>query len=117
MGTCQLEVATAGGTCDPKQATAPACSGSAGLTCDTQMLVCVPQPLASANQPCGLIGTTRTACSGGATCSIPQGETTGVCVAPAADGAACNVDSAPECETPARCVNGTCQLPGSMACG
>lgn len=116
MGTCQAEVTTAGGTCDPKQMTGPSCSGGAGLTCDTAMLKCVTQPLASANQPCGLVGTTRTACSGGATCSIPQGETMGVCVAPAADGGACNIDSGPGCITPAKCVSGSCQLPGSMTC-
>jgi hypothetical protein len=41
----------------------------------------------------------------------------GLCVAPAADGSACNTDSGPDCETPAKCVGGTCQLPGSMSCG
>lgn len=116
MGTCQAEVATAGGACDPKQMTGPGCSTAAGLTCDTQMLMCVPQPLAAATQPCGLIGTTRTACKAGASCSIPQGETMGVCVAPAADGGPCNSDVGPFCETPAKCVGGTCQLPGSMTC-
>jgi hypothetical protein len=116
MGTCQPEVATAGAACDPKQATGPNCSGGAGLTCDTQAKTCVAQPLAAANQSCGLIGTVRTACSAGATCSIPSGQTMGVCVAPAADGGACNTDTGPGCQTPAKCVNGSCQLPGSMTC-
>jgi len=116
MGACQAAVATAGAACDPKRVTGPDCDAGAGLVCDTQSLTCVAQPVAAANQPCGVIGTTRTACGGGATCSIPQGETMGVCVAPAPDGGACNVDSAPDCQTPARCVNGTCQLPGTMTC-
>jgi hypothetical protein len=116
MGTCQAEVTTQDAACDPKRMTGPDCSAAAGLTCDTQTMTCVQQPLAAANQPCGLIGTTRTACSGGATCVIPQGEQMGLCVAPAADGGACNTDSGPDCETPAKCVSGTCQLPGSMSC-
>lgn len=114
--TCQPEVATAGSACDPKRMTGPDCDPAAGLTCDTQSLSCVTQPIVAAGQPCGLVGTTRTACSAGATCSIPAGETMGTCIAPAADGGACNSDAGPFCETPAKCVNGACALPGSMTC-
>ena len=31
-------------------------------------------------------------------------------------GAACDETTGPHCETPARCVAGTCQLPGSAVC-
>jgi hypothetical protein len=116
--TCQADATTVGAACDPKRMTGPDCSLADGLTCDTQSLTCVTQTLVPAGQPCGLVGTARTGCSGGATCSIPQGETKGVCVADAAPGAACNTDSAPACLGGARCVGNprTCQLPGTATC-
>ncbi len=113
-GTCMAEGATAGVTCDPRRMTGAACNAADGLTCDTATNTCVTQPLAQAGQPCGLIGTTVTACGGGATCEGTASSS--VCVAAAVDGAACDAVNGPACEFPARCVANTCQLPGAMAC-
>ena len=122
-GTCMPEATTAGAACDARRQTMADCDAAAGLTCDRSTNTCVSQPLAASGQPCGLVGTTETACSGGATCVRPAGSATGTCVAPAADGAACDSASGPGCEFPARCVPtsaggtaGTCQLPGSISC-
>ena len=111
-----MRVATAGAQCDPRRTTGPDCEASAGLACDTTSKTCVAQPLAPAGQPCGAVGTADTACMAGATCEIPTGMTAGTCLAPAADGAACDATNGPDCLSPGKCVNGTCQLPGSMSC-
>ena len=119
-GICMAEVATAGATCDAKRKTGPDCSGDAGLTCDGTTNVCVAQPLAAAGASCGLVAGVVTRCTAGATCVLPTGSTMGTCVAPAADGAACDPATGPTCLTPARCIPttaggtaGTCMLPGA----
>ena len=121
-GTCMADVATAGGACDPQRRTGPDCNPDLGLACDTVSLQCVAQPIAVAGASCGALGTVTTRCGQGATCAIATG-TTGACVAPAVDGAACDPVAGPDCEVPARCVPttppgtaGTCELPGSTSC-
>lgn len=116
MGTCMASLTTAGSTCDPRRMTGPSCSTTAGLACNTSTKQCVTQPLVAAGQQCGQIANVNTRCLAGATCQIATGATTGTCVAPAADGATCNPTNGPGCEQGARCVNGTCQLPGSQTC-
>ena len=116
MGTCTAQLTTVGATCDPTRKTGPDCASSAGVVCDAMTKQCVTQPLAAAGQPCGPINGVNTACLAGATCVIPPGTTSATCIAPAADGAACDETTGPGCETPARCVGGTCQLPGSQTC-
>ncbi len=74
------------------------------------------QPLVAAGQSCGVINNVVVACLAGASCQRPAGSTTGTCVAPAADGAACDATNGPFCSGPAKCVSGTCQLPGSASC-
>jgi hypothetical protein len=55
-------------------------------------------------------------CAAGGGC-YPVGGMTQTCLAPAADGAACDTVNGPGCLTPAKCVTagsattGTCQLP------
>ena len=122
-GTCQAEVATLGTACDPQRKTGPDCSAVAGLTCDTAAKMCVAQPVVAAGQPCGLVGTVRTACAAGATCQITAPATEGTCVAPANDTEACDPSVGIGCIIPAKCVPttttgtaGTCQLPGSATC-
>ena len=122
-GLCTPEVTTANGACDPKHKTGADCSADAGLACDTTTTTCVAQPLVAAGMVCGPINGITTKCSGAATCVIPGNQTTGTCVAPAADGATCDTVAGPTCFTPARCVSttaggtaGTCQLPGSPTC-
>ncbi len=122
-GTCMAEIATAGGTCDPRHKTGADCSIDGGLTCNTTTNMCVTQPLVTAGMTCGLANGVITRCEAAATCVVPTGMTTGACVAPAADGAACDSAAGPTCFAPARCVPtatggtaGTCQLPGSMTC-
>jgi hypothetical protein len=116
MGTCVQRIATAGTACDPTRKTGPDCDPNAGLVCDSAMNVCVTQPIAATGQPCGAVGTSDTRCGGGATCVIPAQATVGVCVAPAADGAACDDTLGPSCQSPAACVGGTCQLRGTTSC-
>jgi hypothetical protein len=122
-GTCQTELTTVGATCDPQRKTGPDCSAVAGLTCDTVAKLCVEASAAAAGQPCGLVGTVRTACAAGATCLIPAAATVGTCVAPANDSAACDPAQGIGCIIPAKCVPtadtgtaGTCVLPGSATC-
>lgn len=116
MGTCMADATTVGATCDPQRKTGPGCDAGSGLACNTMTKQCVMQPDVAAGMPCGLIANVETRCAGGATCEIPTGQTTGTCVAPAADGAACDATNGPDCLFPAKCVAGTCQLPGSSSC-
>jgi len=122
-GTCEAELTTVGATCDPQRKTGPDCSAVAGLTCDTAAKLCVSASAAATGQPCGLVGTVRTACAAGGTCLIPQAATVGACVAPADDSAACDPAQGIGCIIPAKCVPtteagtaGTCVLPGSATC-
>ena len=116
MGTCMADVTSVGATCDPLRKTGPTCDAGSGLACNTMTKQCVMQPDAAAGMPCGLISNVETRCAAGATCEVPTGATAGTCVAPAADGAACDATNGPECLFPAKCVAGTCQLPGSATC-
>lgn len=121
MGVCQASVTTSGAACDPQRKTGPDCSGPAGLTCDRMTKQCVVQPIV-ASGTCGLVNNIEVRCAGGATCSIAALATTGTCVAPAADGTACDAAIGPTCLAPARCVPagsgtaGTCTLAGSATC-
>jgi hypothetical protein len=116
MGTCMAQVTTAGATCDARTMTGPNCDPAAGLVCNTMTNMCVMQPLVAAGQTCGVINNVNTGCLAGATCQRATGSMTGTCVGPAADGATCDATNGPDCTTPAKCVAGTCQLPGSMSC-
>jgi hypothetical protein len=116
MGVCTVEVTNTTDTCDPKHATHADCSADAGLTCDSTTTTCVAETLAAPGEACGAMNGITTKCSGAATCALTTGMTTGTCTAPAADGAACDDTNGPTCFSPAKCVGGTCQLPGSTTC-
>lgn len=122
MGTCMAQGTTVGATCDARQMTGPNCSAPAGLTCDRTNNMCVTQQLVAAGQQCGVVNGVDIGCLAGATCQRAAASPTGTCVAPAADGAACDSANGPFCTTPAKCITtgtgtaGTCQLPGSASC-
>ncbi len=121
-GTCMPQGSTVGATCDVRNMTAPTCSPTAGLTCDTSTNTCQVEQLVGTGQQCGVVGTVVVGCSAGGFCQRPTGSATGTCVAPATDGGACDTANGPDCIPPARCITsgtgtaGTCQLPGSMSC-
>ena len=122
-GSSKAEQITSGGACDPNHNTRSGCSGDAGLVCNENNNTCVNEPRVAAGQPCGVINGIKNACLAGATCVIAANQVKGTCVAPAADGAACNTSTGPDCFFPARCIPttsggtaGTCQLPGSASC-
>ncbi len=132
-GACQPEATTAGAACDLKKAKGAGCQAELGLHCGPDDH-CVADALVAPPAACGRLvdadsgaadggdagpGTFTVArCLGGAACAP-----TGMCIAPAADGAACDRVNGPSCLAPARCVSatdastaGTCLLPGAAAC-
>ena len=122
MGTCHAQATAVGAACDARLMTMANCNPADGLTCDSATSTCVTEMLAGVGQQCGLVGTVLVGCSSGASCVRPSGSQTGTCVAPAADGAACDTAAGPFCTFPAKCVTtggtaGTCELAGSMNCG
>jgi hypothetical protein len=117
-----LECASVTKTCGtPVQAAAPCdnapcapgtvCAGTAGNKACQAIA-----STAASGQPCGLVAGARLTCAGQGFCVVPQGQTAGTCLAAAADGAACDLTKGPLCQLTARCVGGTCQLPGATAC-
>ena len=132
MGTCQPDGSTVGATCDSTRKTLPACDAALGLACIPSGAgmttgTCQAIMLVAANQTCGAIGTPTTAvaeCAGGGLCvKASSTSRTGTCVAPAADGAACDSVAGPPCLAPARCVPtsagstaGTCKVPDATMC-
>jgi hypothetical protein len=107
----------------PTQQGQPCVEGdcAAGLACNepcvnitTPTPVCVPVTVAQPAQACGCLGSAIADCVG--FCVIP-GQASGICTAPAADGAACDDYQGPTCVWPAQCVGGICQLPDAAACG
>lgn len=131
-GTCQPAGSTVGATCDSTRKTMPGCEAALGLACIPSGAgmttgTCQAIMLVGSNQTCGLIGTPTTAvaeCSGGGLCVKAMSTSrTGTCVAPAADGAACDSVAGPPCLAPARCVPttagstaGTCVVPNATMC-
>jgi hypothetical protein len=136
MGTCQAQGTTAGAACDASRNTAPNCDASFGVTCiptakGSPIGTCQATKLVAAGAACGNIGampiTGFAACNNGGLCKkAAPTDNTGTCVAPAADGAACDNDAAngPPCLAPARCVipsgspgtSGTCTMPNASTC-
>ncbi len=133
-GTCQPSVATVGATCDPTRKTMAGCEAVAGLACiptgtGATMDACQPVTLASPGTTCGAIGKPVRSvvdCQAGGLCKkVATTDATGTCVAPASEGAACNVDPTigPLCLAPSKCVMtspggtaGTCTTPDATKC-
>jgi hypothetical protein len=135
-GTCQASGATVGAACDGTRKTLPSCSAELGLVCiptakGSAVGTCMAIDLVGPGSACGDVGampiTGFADCiAGGACIKGSAAATTGTCMAPATDGAACNSDATigPPCLAPAKCVPttaggtaGTCTLPNATTCG
>ena len=89
--------------------------------------MCEQRGLADAGDPCGDVtaGAAATDCIASGLCQKSRPDAgSGICLAAAADGTACNLNDGPSCLVPARCVPsptgdgsmGTCEEPYSMNC-
>jgi hypothetical protein len=122
-GTCQATEAALGAACDGSRKTAPNCEAGLGLVCiptakGSSIGTCQNIQLVAPAATCGDLGAAPI--TGFADC-----EAGGVCVAAAADGAACDSDptKGPPCLAPAKCVPasatgtaGTCTVPDATTC-
>ena len=131
-GTCQPAGATVSAACDGSRKTEAGCSTELGLACipsgsGTTIGTCQPIALAAADAPCGSLGTPITSfavCIAGGLCvKALAADKAGTCVAPAADGAACDSVLGPPCLGPSKCVPtnagstaGTCTVPDATQC-
>jgi hypothetical protein len=113
-GVCAAP-AQAGQACTPSTGGGD-CDLTAGLFCHPTMRTCVAVMWAGAGQPCGFVNNNVVACSGSGHCQVPNLMVMGTCVAPAADGAACDTTNGPDCLPPAECVGGVCKLPNPASC-
>jgi hypothetical protein len=125
-GTCQALGSEVDAGCDGAQRLAPTCSRPLGFTCLRRH--CVAELHAQANGACGvdLDAGTVTRCMAGSTCTAADAGS--VCVAPVAEGLACDTAAGVDCLNPARCVStdgmatdggpvvGTCKLASPLSC-
>jgi hypothetical protein len=139
-GTCQVQGGAVGAACDTTSTTAANCNPNLGLRCipdagtNKGPGTCQAITLVAAGMSCGVLPgagvfTSFAACEGGGRC-VPSGMpgVPGTCMAPAADGAACdnNEKMGPPCLSPAKCVTGngnvdagtagTCTLADATKC-
>lgn len=105
----------AGAKCDPEGKTDPSCDFLQGVFCNQVTKVCQLFGQAKVGETCGLVGTEYKLCIASAKC-VTGGKTSGTCVAPAIDGAACDNDKGPGCTAPSKCVAGVCKAPDPTAC-
>ena len=119
---CTVTAVCKSGTCavpdklgDSCIANPSSCDALAGLACDASTLKCVAAQFSTG--PCGVVDGDLLVCQDGASCVYPsKTSATGNCVAPAADGAACNTTTGPGCSAPAFCNQGVCTLPTPTTC-
>lgn len=107
-GSCQpaLELAA---DCDPK---ADRCNAYVALGCDYNTQRCASWLRSAAGQACGYTAQGLAACLGSATCELSDWQ--GTCLAPAADGGACQAGVS--CVAPAQCRDGVCVLGSGGDC-
>jgi hypothetical protein len=125
-GSCVATITTVGSACDSSRKTAPPCDGAIGLACipagsGTTIGTCQAIAIVGAGEMCGNLGgppiTSVAECGAGGMCVKATATAhTGMCVAPAAEGAPCDRALGPPCLEPAKCVAGTCTLPFVAAC-
>lgn len=113
-GTCQPPLAL-GDACTPVMQNQPQpCNVLKGEFCGFSSK-CEAIKVADAGQSCGFsLMNGLTLCKGTSSCEGAQGSQ--MCVAKAADGAACNVMNGPECLTPAKCLNAVCTVSDPQTC-
>lgn len=108
-GVCAAPLAE-GAPCDPMNAH---CDFLQGLECSSASNVCTKVKLAGPGETCGFdsMSSTLIFCKKGGNC-VTDGNATGICATPIADGAACTVDpmKGDPCLAPARCRNSVCAL-------
>ncbi len=91
------------------------CDKLQGLYCNA-MNVCQQVKLVAAGQPCGFLNMEIVGCASNGFCRVPMGMMSGTCIAPAADGAACDQMQGPKCLPGALCVNNVCALNDTTTC-
>lgn len=123
LGACVALATTAGASCDLADGGSN-CDSHLGLYCNSELgKICAVVATASATQPCGRIDGGVIDCLADSFCVRPQSSLAGTCVAPAADGDACDTANGPICLTPSRCVltsdvgtTGICQTTNPQTC-
>jgi hypothetical protein len=116
-GACQMAKG-AGQMCTPSLAGPGNCDQSQGLFCNPSSLtagVCQLVSYANAGQPCGVVSGGYALCTAASHCTA-SALMTGTCLAPAADGAACDATNGPLCTSPAMCVSNVCTIPDTNNC-
>ena len=119
QGKCTA-LGKAGDACDTSgnNPTAPNCDiVFQGVVCAASKK-CEVLKVVNAGEPCGFLEGTVIVCGNNTYCKHDAGKADGVCAAKAKDGAGCNVDNTkgPECEAPAKCLDGVCQLAAPERC-
>jgi hypothetical protein len=121
LGTCHPLVSTVGGSCSLADG-GSRCDGRQGLYCNVvEGRVCAPAAIANATQECGTVDGGAVDCVADSVCQKTSGSVTGTCIAPAAEGTACDTANGPICATPSRCVlstdtTGICQTTVPLTC-
>jgi hypothetical protein len=129
---CRPGLGCVSGKCGAPSAIGAACASSAecdgthGVFCGAVSKQCDAVTFDSPNQACGIVQQHLALCAGpGGYCAgLSSSKIQGTCLAPAADGAACDAVNGPLCNAGAVCVcsgsdagcAGTCSLPSPSAC-
>jgi hypothetical protein len=115
-GTCAQPLA-AGAACDgPADQSTNPCEALKGFFCHPQTKVCTAAGMAAAGAACGFIDKNIVLCTGGGHCKTTPPAVSGTCLAPAADGAACDATNGPKCVAPAQCLGGICKVSDPATC-
>jgi hypothetical protein len=113
-GTC-TDPAGPGKACDTQQVALPGCDLNAGYFCNYITHVCQQADLVHAGDPCGVVNSGYALCTQSSMCKLGGGMS-GTCLAPAADGEACDLTDGPYCTLPSRCVGNICTAPDPQGC-
>jgi hypothetical protein len=117
--TCKANACAAadplGGACTTSPQT---CDLWHGQICNPVSKTCQNVVQVQPGGTCGLLTDgTANACTAGASCKrASTTATSGMCLAPAADGQACDATNGPFCSFPATCASGACALPDATTC-
>jgi hypothetical protein len=113
-GTCVMPTLGPGAACDYRF---DGCDPNQRLYCLNEM-VCGIVPIVHLGEVCGIMNNLDVGCGEGTACDATAGNYTGHCVPRLADGAACDnsVNNYDQCQPPASCTDGFCNLPGPLVC-
>ncbi len=92
----------------------PGCNIVEEYYCTTVTHVCQKLQLASAGDPCGVVGSDYAMCTGASVCKTTG--LSGTCQAAAGVGGPCNLVTGPYCEASLKCVSGSCADPDLTTC-